>query len=219
MQEFTDDGFEVNDHVPSYSEWYQQADMLRSYERHRDLLKLIGSTDTTRPWLLKYPVHVRYLRTFLEVYPDACIVQTHRDPLSVFPSYVSLISGFRAINESPIDRPGIARRQLELWASGLEDAISLRRKRNASQFYDVHFADFVADPVGSVRSIYRHFGRTLSEAGERALQAWQTDNPQHKHGRHEYTADADAIGISSQEILDRFGEYMDFFGMKPESRP
>jgi hypothetical protein len=219
MQEFTDDGFEVNNHVPSYSEWYQQADMLMSYRRHRDLLKLIGSTDTRRPWLLKYPVHVRFLRTFLEIYPDACIVQTHRDPLAVFPSYVSLISGFRALNESPIDKPEIARRQLELWATGLEDAIDLRRKRDASQFYDVHFSDFVSDPVGTVRSIYSHFGRSLSDAGELALQAWQEQNPQHKHGRHEYTREALEIGITNQVILDRFGEYMDYYGLKPESQP
>jgi hypothetical protein len=219
MQEFTDDGFEVNDHVPSYSDWYQQADMLMTYQRHRDLLKLIGGADTTRPWLLKYPVHIRFLRTFLEVYPDACIVQTHRDPLAVFASYVSLIAGFRAINEDPIDRPELARRQLELWASGLEDAISLRRKRDDSQFYDLHFRDFVADPIGSVRGIYAHFGRTLSDAGERALRAWQDDNPQHKHGRHEYTRDESEIGLTRDEILDRFGEYMDHFRIEPEQRP
>ena len=66
MQEFTDDGFAANAHVPSYEAWLGQADMLRSYQRHRDLLKLIGSTDRERPWLIKYPVHMRYLRTFLE---------------------------------------------------------------------------------------------------------------------------------------------------------
>jgi len=219
MQEFTDDGFEVNNYVPSYSEWYQQADMLMSYRRHRDLLRLIGSTDTERPWLLKYPVHIRFLRTFLEVYPDACIVQTHRDPLSVFPSYVSLISGFRALNEEPIDKPELARRQLELWASGLEDAIALRRHRDPGQFYDVHFRDFVADPIGTVRSIYSHFGRSLSDAGEQALRAWRDDNPQHKHGRHEYTSDASEIGISGHEIVDRFGEYMNHYGIEPERQP
>ncbi len=213
MQEFTDDSFEANAHVPSYSAWYQQADMLRSYERHRDLVKLIGSTDTERTWLLKYPVHMRFLRTFLEVYPDACIVQTHRDPLVVLPSYVSLIAGFRSIYEHTIDRPAIARRQLELWAQGAEDAIELRRKRDSGQFYDLHFADFMADPIGSVRRIHGHFGRELSPAGERALAAWQTDNPQHKHGQHEYSAAAEDVGLTPGEILDRFGDYMEYFGI------
>jgi hypothetical protein len=216
MQEFTDDSFEANSHVPSYSAWYQQADMLRSYERHRDLLRLIGSTDRERTWLLKYPVHMRFLRTFLEVYPDACVVQTHRDPLAVMPSYVSLIAGFRALHEEPIDRPDIARRQLELWAAGADDAIDLRRKRDSAQFYDLHFADFMADPIGAVRRIYAHFGRTLSDAGEQALGAWQAANPQHKHGRHEYSTAPEDVGLTREQILDRFAEYMEYFGMQPE---
>lgn len=217
-QEFTDDSWEVNASAPNYSAWYQQADMLKTYERHRDLIKLIGSTDHDRPWLFKYPVHMRFLRAFLEVYPDACIVQTHRDPLSVLPSYISLISGFRAIYEDDIDRPAIARRQLELWAAGAEDAIELRRKRDSAQFYDLHFADFMADPVAAVQNIYSHFGRSLSPAGEVALRDWQHSNPQHKHGKHEYTDAVHEIGISGDAILDRFADYMDYFDMKPENR-
>ena len=218
-QEFTDDGYEVNATVPSYSAWYEQVDMLPSYQRHRDLLKLIGSTDTVRPWLLKYPVHMRNLRTFLEVYPDACIIQTHRDPLSVLPSYISLIAGFRAIFEDDIDRPAIARRQLELWARGAEDAIEFRRKRDSGQFYDLHFSDFMADPIAAVKRIYAHFGRELSEEGERRLRDWQENNPQHKHGKHEYSTSAEDMGVRGQEILDRFADYMDYYGMKPEKQP
>jgi len=218
LQHFTDDGFEVNNHVPSYSDWYQQADLLPTYKRHRNLVRLIGSNDTERPWLLKYPVHMRFLQDLLEVYPDACIVQTHRDPLAVFPSYVSLISGFRALQESDIDRAVIARRQLELWASGAEEAIDVRRGRNPNQFYDLHFADFMADPIEAVRGIHEHFGRTLSVGGEQVLSDWHENNPQHKHGRHQYSSGAEEVGLSDREILDRFGEYMDYFGMTPETK-
>ena len=59
---------------------------------------------------------MRYLDAFLEVYPDACVIQTHRDPLSVFPSYLSLITGFRGLAERDIDPGEIARHQVELWA-------------------------------------------------------------------------------------------------------
>lgn len=219
VQQFTDDGFEVNNHMPTYSSWYQQADMLPTYRRHRDLLGLIGSGDPTRPWLLKYPVHMRYLDTFLEVYPDACVVQTHRDPLSVFPSYLSLITGFRALNERDIDPGEIARRQVDLWASGAEHAIEVRRKKNPKQFYDLHFADFMTDPIEAVKKIHAYFGRELSEAGETRLRAWHTNNPQHKHGRHEYSRADEDVGISRGEILERFSLYMEHFGMQPEERP
>jgi len=214
MQEFTDDGFAANAHVPSYEAWLGQADMLRSYQRHRDLLKLIGSTDRERPWLIKYPVHMRYLRTFLEVYPDACVIHTHRHPLEVFPSYVSLIAGFRALHEDAIDRADIARRELELWAAGADDAVALRRKRDSGQFYDLHFADFMADPVAAVRRIHEHFGRSLGDESERALRAWHADHPQHEHGRHEYSTAPQDVGLTRDEIVDRFAEYLEYFGME-----
>ncbi len=217
VQQFTDDGFEVNNHLPSYSAWYEQVDMRPSYQRHRDLLKLIGAGDASRPWLLKYPVHLRFLDQFLDVYPDACIVQTHRDPLAVFPSYLSLITGFRSLVERDIDPVEIARRQLELWTRGAEHGIEVRRQRDPGQFYDLHFADFMNDPIRAVQDIYAHFGRELSEAGEAQLRAWRRDHPQHKHGKHEYKRDAESAGVSQAEILERFGPYMDHFGMKPEN--
>ncbi|MFD1049969.1 sulfotransferase, partial [Kibdelosporangium lantanae] len=35
-----------------------------------------------------------------------------------------------------------------------------RRKYPAGQFYDVEYADFVADPLGIVTDVYRHFDLT-----------------------------------------------------------
>ena len=211
MQEFTDDSFEANANVPSYWEWLRQADMLASYQRHRDLLKLIGSTEGEKTWLLKYPVHMRFLPTFLEVYPDARVILTHRHPLRVLPSYVSLIAGFRALNEDHIDRSDIARRQLELWSNAANELVALRRKRGDAQFYDLHFNQFMDDPVEAVAGIHRHFGRDFTPESELALRAWHENNPQHKHGRHEYAPSPADVGLSTEQILDGFGEYLDAF--------
>jgi hypothetical protein len=212
-QHFTDDSFEVNASVPSYSAWYEGTDLRPTYRRHRKLVQTIGSTDTRRRWLLKYPVHVRHLDAFLEVYPDACIVQTHRDPARVLYSYCSLITGFRAIFEDGVDATDVARRQMELWAAGLERGIEARKGRDPARFFDLHFRDFVADPIAAVKRIYAHFDQELTPEGEAALREWQQSNPQHKHGRHEYTEE---IGIRREEIWDRFGAYMDHFGMERE---
>lgn len=215
-QSFTDDGFEVCATVPSYSHWYEAKHLKDTYVRHRKLIQLIGSTDPERRWLLKYPVHMRHLKAFLEVYPDACIVQTHRDPATVFRSYCNLVASFRSLYESDVDREDITRKQLEIWAAGAEEAIEVRRNCDPAQFYDLFFSDFMSDPVGAVKSIYRHFGQVLSEEGDRKLVEWNEANPQSKHGRHDYQRKE--TGVSDSEILDRFATYMDHFGMKPERR-
>jgi hypothetical protein len=213
FQHFTDDGFEVNASIPSYSEWYQQKNLRETYERHKSAIQLIGSNEPEKRWLLKYPVHMRHLDALLEVYPDACIVQTHRDPARVLPSYCSLMASFRAIYEDDCDPKDMAERQIELWAAGAEKALAVRESHDPAQFYDLHFADFMSDPIGSVKKIYAHFDQELSEAGERRLEDWQENHPQHKHGKHGYS---DEIGFTREELWGRFGAYMDGCGLKRE---
>ncbi len=213
-QSFTDDAFEVNATVPSYTRWYETADHVASYRRHRELLRLIGSTSPEKRWTLKYSPHMKFLRAVLEVYPDACIVWTHRDPSRVLSSYVSLIAGFQAIFERDIDRAAIAREQAWVWSTGADRAIEVRARHDPAQFYDLHFRDFVADPLSSIRRIYDHFGFTLSAEGERRMRGWIAANPQGKHGKHEHSLES--VGLSREEILAPFAGYMRHFDMQPE---
>jgi hypothetical protein len=111
------------------------------------------------------------------VYPDACIIQTHRDPARVLFSYASLIAGFRSLHEDGVDAGAETRRQMELWARGLEKGIAAREGRAPRQFYDLHFRDFTSDPLAAVKRIYAHFDQALSPAGEEALRRWQASNP------------------------------------------
>ena len=213
-QSFTDDGFEVNVSVPSYLRWYEAKHLKDAYLRHRDLLKLVGSTSPQKRWILKYPVHMKNLDALFEVYPDACIVWTHRDPTQVMSSYISLVASFRALFEGEVDRTAIAREQLEVWGAGTEAGIAMRRKHDPARFFDLHFRDFRADPVGAVKRIYAHVGQALSPEGERALRAWRDENPQGRHGRHEHSMED--VGLTRGEILERFAPYMRHFGIEPE---
>lgn len=213
-QSFTDDSFEVNASVPSYTRWYEAHPLKDSYRHHRRLLQLVGSTDPERCWLLKYPVHMKKLASLLDVYPDARIVWTHRDPAAVMSSYVSLISGFRALYERDIDREAIGREQLEVWAAGADAGIRVRRERDPSQFFDLHFGDFNADPVAAVERIYAHFGLELSPEAGRALRAHVAGNPREKHGAHRHRMDE--TGLERGQIHERFGAYMEHFGIEPE---
>ena len=213
-QNFTDDFFEVNTTVPSYTRWYESTHHAATYRRHRELLQLVGSTSPEKRWILKYPVHMKHLAAVLEVYPDACIVQTHRDPTRVLSSYISLIAGFRALFERDIDRAAIAREQVEVWASGADRAIAVRRQHDPAQFFDLQFREFVADPIGAVRRMYQRFGLTLTPEAETRMRTWQASNPEGKHGKHQHTMED--VGVTRDAVLERFRDYMRYFDMKPE---
>jgi hypothetical protein len=211
-QTFTDDYWEAGMRAPHYAQWYEHADLVPTYRRHRKLIQYIGSSQPEKPWLLKYPVHMKHLASFLEVYPDALVIWTHRDPAAVMSSYASLIAGFRRLNVDRVDEDDIVREQMEIWASGAERAIEVRKGRPAQQFFDLHFRDFVADPVGSVKRIYGHFGLPWAEETEAALTAWQEGNPQHRHGRHDHSLEG--ITVSRQAMRERFSVYIDRFGVE-----
>jgi hypothetical protein len=211
-QSFVDDRFEVAAAVGTYAEWYHHTPHREAYRLHQELVQLIGSTDPDRRWLLKYPVHLRQLPCLLEVYPDACIVQTHRDPVDVIASYTSFISRIRALHENHVDTTALAQELTESWADAAEAGMAARRAHDdQGQFLDVHFSDFVADPLDTVRTISAHFDHDLTEAAEERLRAWHGEHPQGSHGGHHY--DADAMGITESEIRDRFSAYLEHFGM------
>lgn len=213
-QSFTDDVFDCNATIPTYSAWYDAYDGIATYLRHRDLLKLIGSTTPERRWLLKYPVHMGNLRALFRVYPDACVVQTHRDPCKVIPSICSLVAGWRSLYEDDVDRPALACWLLELWARRLERGLQVRREGDPKQFIDLHFREILADPVGAARKVYEHFGIEMTDEAERRLGAWKAENPRGKHGEHKYTAEE--FGLSDETIADRFSAYMRHFGIERE---
>jgi hypothetical protein len=214
QQTFTDDTFDCNATIPSYSAWYGAHDMRDAYVRHRDLLKLIGSPTPERRWVLKYPVHMGNLEKLLEIYPDACIVQTHRDPAKVMASICSLVAGWRAIYEDGVDRRAVAEWQLDLWSSRLMRAMEVRGRRDPAQFFDLGFRDVVADPVSAIERMYAHFGVEHDEGAIDRIRAWRRENPPGKHGEHRYTA-AD-FGLTGDAIADRFASYMKHFAIERE---
>lgn len=213
-QTFTDDYWQCGRYAPYYNEWYENADLVPTYRQHKKLLQLIGSNESEKPWLLKYPVHLKHLKSFLKVYPDAQVVWTHRDPSVVMSSYVSLIEGFRSISVEPgsMNRNEILKEQMEIWAKGAERAMAIREEYPEAQFYDLQFEDFVSDSVGQVKKIYDHFDIEWTPECEQALKQWNVDNPQNKHGKHSH--DKEALDISREQMLERFAAYIERFNVK-----
>ena len=214
-QSFTDDTFDCNATIPSYSSWYEACDMRPTYAQHKRLLQLIGSNTPEKRWLLKYPVHMRNLRTVLATYPDACFVYCHRDPAKVLPSLCSLVTGWRAIVEGAVDRPTLARWQMNVWAAGMEHALDARRALNdESRFFDLAFSETVTDPIGAVKRIYARFDVPLTPEAERRLDAWRRENPRGKHGEHHYTLEE--FGLTRAMVYDRYARYLEHFNVPRE---
>lgn len=207
LQRFVHNTFGASMGTPSYDEWWMAQDETPNYYRHRDNLKLIGFKEQDKRWLLRNISHLLYLDSLLEVFPDANIIFTHRDPVAVIPSVCSLIMiGRRAILGAAADPKQCGRREFELWKIGIERALKVR-DRHPGRFLDVDFREFVNDTMGSIRGIYRHFGLKLDEATERRMQAWLDAHSHTRPGFHKYTPEQ--YGLTAAEIRRHYADYIE----------
>jgi len=190
--------------VPNYDRWYRGRDDTDSYRWLADVLRLIGAGDDRR-WLLKNPTDLFSLQEVLNVFPDAKIIQTHRDPVDSTPSVSNLIfSARRAFCGDKANRADVGRREAEMWAQALERAEAVRAKSDAT-FIDVEFRDFTRDQMSSIRSIYDRLGLTLTAETEGAMQAWLDAHP-HRPGTGPKHSPED-FGLTRAGLEERFAAY------------
>ena len=123
--------------------------MAPAYAQHRRSIGLIGADEPDTCWLLKDPSHLFAPEALFATYPDANVVMTHRDPLKAVASVCSLTAVSRQGFEEHPDNIAHGAGQTELWARGIERMLAARAGRE-ERFYDLQFADFQTDPLGSV---------------------------------------------------------------------
>ena len=115
--EFMSIRFEMCFDVASYQEWLLHEDMTGAYHWHRRFLQHLQSRCRGERWVLKSPGHLGAIDALLAVYPDAMIVQTHRDPKRVVPSVASLEQCGRSIATAEQDAARLGRQQLRAWST------------------------------------------------------------------------------------------------------
>ncbi|MGA9871418.1 MAG: sulfotransferase [Rhodococcus sp. (in: high G+C Gram-positive bacteria)] len=195
--------YECLAYLPTYSSWLAEQSWLSTYRRHRKNLQLIGLHDVDRRWVLKNPSHLFALDELLKVYPDALIVQCHREPRTIMPSMCSLAEhatqGWSDLFRGNV----IGRTQVDLWERGLHTFADARAKADSTQFYDVDYHDFVADPLNTVSQVYEYFGLDLNPDAQLNMAAMHNESRSGKRRpAHKYTLED--FGLDGDEIDRRF---------------
>lgn len=203
--------------MPSYARWLlYDADMAPAYRWHRKYLQVLQSRHRGARWVLKSPGHVWCLPDLLAEYPDALLVQTHRDPLRIIASLASLIETLRRLASDDSSMAEAGNEFAEYLIEGLDRSIAARESGAvpAERVIDVHFRDFLADPLRTVRGIYERLGLELSADAEARMRAFITANPQGKHGLHHY--DFADTGLDAGYWRERSRRYQQYFDVASE---
>jgi hypothetical protein len=216
QHEFASMVWHTSNRVPSYQNWLDGADLRHVYESHKRWLQVLQWKAPAERWVLKSPGHLWALESLLAVYPDARIVQNHRDPLKVVASLVSLVCTLRSLATEEVDPHEIGRDWTQRLAAGLDHATRVRdeAKLPESQVFDVPFREFMADEIAMVRKIYQHFGMQYTAEAERRMRAFLAANAADKHGRHTY--DLSLGGLDEATERKRYAAYQQRFAIPSE---
>lgn len=216
---FTSQAPEATMHVPSYARWLESQQLDHAY---RFLKTALGVLHWQRPgafWVLKTPHHMEYLRELVAVFPDAVIVQTHRDPQSTMPSFCSMVAHGRRVFSDAVDPREVGRHWLRKVQRMLERAQAVRdgAPRDARfRFVDVRYASLMKDPIAEVARIYEAAGRALDPRARAAMERARQTDRQHKYGKHEYRAED--FGLSPARIEATFASYRARYEIPHERR-
>ena len=198
--------------IPSYERWLLAHDTTADFERYGNNLRLIGHSEPQRRWLLKCPLSLFGIGGFIHAFPDAVVIQTHRNPVVSVGSGCSLAWMSRLFFEGPASpREVAAKREFTLWGEGMRNALGVRGDHEKN-FHDVFFEDFCSRPMDVVRAIYAAAQMTLPEEVEQRMLRWLQENPQGKHGEHKYNLAE--FGMTENDIREHFAGYMERFGYR-----
>lgn len=203
-------------YLPSYTDWFHnEADKLQTMNFHKRFLQYLQSGGVGgKRWLLKSPVHLMRLPELFQVYPDAKVIVTHREPTKIVPSAASLISSVRSLYSDHEDMNRTGAEQADIWSMYFEQSLKDRKRLNKeNQILDIRFDDFVVNQVGTIERIYKNFGWSFSEETKTKLESFLNLYPKDKHGSHKYSLEA--FNLNEESLNRQFTQYNEFLKTLP----
>jgi len=202
--------------VPRWRDYYLEADQRSSYAYMKNVLRALQWMRGPSRWILKSPQHMEQLGPLMDTFPDATVAITHRDPVSVIASTVTMLVYGDRIRRKRVDPPAVAAYWIDRIERLLRSCVRDRDQIPVERSIDVLFHEFMDDDLAMVRRIYELADLEMSSEAEEDLDAYMLANPRGKHGRIVYDLKGD-FGVDRDELRERFGFYFDRFPIEVEA--
>jgi hypothetical protein len=213
--------FDTTYRIPTYRGWLDGDGHVPAYAFHRRFLQHLqhqqgGDGRLGGRWVVKCPDHLFALAAIRTVYPDARLVFVHRDPVKVLLSVAKLTEVLRRPFTRRIDPREIGAQESARWLEGTRQMIAVGDDAGLPEpVHQVQHRDLVADPVGTVAALYRHFGLALAPAVAEAVGQYARQRPNGGYGPRAYRFEDH--GLDAGQERQKFSAYMARFGIEPEA--
>lgn len=202
--------------VPGWRDFYLGLDQARHYGYMKAVLQALTFLRGPRTWVLKSPQHCEQLRPLMATFPDATVAFTHRDPVAVVQSTITMMAYSDRLRRRSIEPQWL----LEYWTDRVERLLSAcvrdRDTVPTDRSIDIAFHHLNGHEIGLLEDLYSRAGVDLTSKARKAFQAYLDSNPRGKHGAVHYDLQGH-FGISPDDLRARFAFYFDRFDIQPES--
>lgn len=202
--------------VPDWRDYYLGLDQSEHYAYLKKVLQALTFLRGPRTWVLKSPQHCEQLGPLMATFPDATVAFTHRDPVAVIQSAITMMAYGDRMRRTSID-PGWL---VDYWSDRVHRLLSAcvrdRELVPADRSIDVAFHHLNGNEMPLLEQLYDRGGVELTAKARKRFQQYLDGNPRGKHGRIRYDLRRH-FGVSADELRGRFDFYFNRFDVRPES--
>ena len=207
--------FETTAPMPAWRDAYLSRDQRPTYAYLAKVLKALQWLGGGTRWVLKTPQHLEQFPALVDTFPDATFVVTHRDPVSVTASMVTMIAYTARLTRDRVDLGSMG----DYWSDRLERMLRRcadeRDALPADRTMDLHFDEFMADDLAMVARVYDLAGQPLDDRSRASMASFMAAHPRGRHGAVSY--DLGQFGLGAGERRRALAFYTERFGVTPEA--
>ncbi len=207
--------FETTAPMPAWRDDFLGHDQRPSYAYLVKVLKVLQWLRGGTRWVIKSPQHLEQFPVIVDTFPDATFVVTHRDPVSVTASMVTMVAYSARLTRNEVDLQQMGAYWSDRLERMLRSCTDTRSVLPDGQSMDLHFDEFMADDLAMVAQLYALAGQPLDETARRAMATFMAAHPRGRHGTITY--DLAQFGLDAGDLRERFAFYTDRFGVTLET--
>ena len=192
--------------IPEYTEYLKNTSFDDVFKWHNWFLQMLETQHRPSNWLLKDPSHIGHIPEVLATYPNAKIINIHRDPTDAIGSFCSLTKNIRSAVTKQIDERRIGETVLDFWSHNLNKGIRDRELLNDNQIADIDFRDFIKNPINQISKAYEKLELKIDDNFYQQMQTYIAKDKRTKKAKHHY--DLSDFKISKEKLRKQFSDYM-----------
>ena len=215
--------FETQGYMPTYSNmWHSQNNTsafrflkichkLLQWQRNQRSIPLQLQKEREKRWIMKTPEYVGFLNDVYQVYPDAFLVLTHRDPVAVVASFIPMVTYIGGFWNNRVDASKFGEYQLRALEARFNHLVEQINVVPNDQILHVPFHKYVNDNLALAIEICKVTGLSTGEDALLPMKIYIKNNPREGANRFEYNVTSLGANFTHEILKKRFQKYSEAF--------